>query len=131
MEDPRDRESFALLLAGLAANFRTEVSEAQTLTMWLGLHDLSLPEMETATRRALLECTFFPNVSELRRLSHSKLRIVDGKPFVWHCESGWGRYWGSAADAARSVGEPEPLGAIMQRALPTPDRRLPRERDDG
>jgi hypothetical protein len=128
--EERDKQSFGVLVQGLAANFRAEVSEPQLATMWLGLRDLSLPEMETATRRALLECTFMPNVHELRRLSHSKLRIVDGKPFVWLGETGWGRYWGSAADAARSVGEPEPLGTIIARALPAPDRRLPRERDE-
>ena len=134
MEDPRDRKDFALLLAGLAANFHAEVSEAYARTAWLGLKDLSLREMETAARRALLECKFMPNVAELRALSgrNSKLRIVDGKPWIWHGESGWGRYWGSVRDAAQLVGEPEPAGNIIARVLPLPepDRRLPRERDE-
>jgi hypothetical protein len=130
MED-RDKQSFGFLVQGLAANFRAEMGEAQVMTMWLGLGDLSLREMETATRRALLECTFMPNVAELRKLSRSKLRIVEGKPWVWLGETGWGRYHGSVRDAAESVGEPEPMGAIMGRLpLPGPDRRLPRERDE-
>jgi hypothetical protein len=124
----RDKQNFGVLIQGLAANFRAEMSDAQVAIMWLGLGDLSLGEMETATRRALLECRFMPTVAELRERCgrHSKLRIVDGKPWTWLKETGWGRYWGSVQDAARSVGEPGP-------ALPALDRRLrllPRERDE-
>lgn len=117
-----DQERFALSVAALAANFRAEVSDQQMRLLWLALRDeLTLAEFERASARALRERSFMPNVAELLELGGKgrgrparKLQIIDGKPWIWHEESGWGRYYGPLDRAARLVGmEPEGVREIV------------------
>jgi hypothetical protein len=136
-----EKNRFGLALAALAANFRAELTEAQLRITWLALKDeLTLSQFETAAARALRELEWMPAVGKLLELAGKKrggpagkLRIIDGKPWTWLGETGWGRYYGSVREAARSVGlDPESAGDILGRMLPPPppDRRLPRERED-
>lgn len=117
-----DRTLFGTLLAGLAAELRAELTKAQLEVMWLGLQDLTREELELATRRALLECKFFPSVAELRELAgkprprrrHGTLRMIDGRLHVWMEGAGWGEFHGppSFYDDV-----PSPIGAGMKELL--------------
>jgi hypothetical protein len=136
-----EKDGFALALAFLAANFRAELTEAQLRITWLVVKDeLTLPQFEAATARALRELEFMPSPGKLlelagkgRRGPARKVQVIDGKPYTWLEGTGWGRYWGSVREAQRSVGmEPSPSEDIIKRIMPPApsDRRLPRERED-
>jgi hypothetical protein len=121
-----DREAFAEILATLAANFRAELSPIQARVIWLALKDeLTVAQLERAAARALRERTFMPNVAELLELAGKKrggagrkIQVIDGKPWVWHEESGWGRYYGPLDRAARLVGmEPDAAKDIVGHVL--------------
>jgi hypothetical protein len=64
-----DRPAFAALLALLGEAFNEPLSDARSAAYWLGCEDLPLAAAETAVRRALRECRFFPRPAELRALA--------------------------------------------------------------
>lgn len=117
-----DRALFGTLLAGLAAELRTELTEAQLYVLWLGLQDLSRAELERAVGRALIGCEFFPNVAKLRELAgkprprprHGGMRVIGGKPHVWMEGAGWMEFHGRRSFAEDG---PSPIGDGMGELL--------------
>ena len=121
-----DKALFATLLAGLAAALRAELTEPQLEVMWLALRDLTRGELETAVRRAVMECTFFPSVAEMiklagrtqRRYPHGRMRMINGKPHVFLEGSGWMEFHGPLSwfDEPGAIGDG--MGELLRLEAP-------------
>lgn len=72
-------ERLGKMLAVLAANFRTEVTDMQREAYDMGLSDVSMDALAKAGMRALRECKFMPTVAELRELA-GKAKGGDKQP---------------------------------------------------
>lgn len=67
------KKDLAIIVEGLAAMFRTEVTKALLEGYWLGLSDLDYEEVKRAAVDAIRTCRFMPTVSELRERIHGSL----------------------------------------------------------
>ncbi len=67
--DNSDKARFGLLLAMLGETFDKEINQSRLEAYWLGLSDLTLEQMKSATQAALRHCKFFPSPAELRQLA--------------------------------------------------------------
>lgn len=70
-----DKRHFWEMLQGLAVSVKAaEVTVGMLKAYWLGLEDLALAAFDTAIKRAMRECDFFPSVKELRAFAGQKTR---------------------------------------------------------
>lgn len=63
------QEGFKAGLLTIASATRQEIGSGQVTVYWHALRDLTVEEWEIAVERAVMECTFFPAVAELRRFA--------------------------------------------------------------
>jgi len=65
----KDKQQLAFLIGLLGETFRQKVT-ATTITAYnMALGDVPIEALETAVRRAMVECTFFPSARELRDMA--------------------------------------------------------------
>ena len=64
-----DQPDFRIVVSYLFASFRQEASQAAFHGYWLGLRDLSLPQVELAVATAIRDCDFIPPPSGLRKFA--------------------------------------------------------------
>jgi hypothetical protein len=133
-----DKRHFWEMLQGLASGPRGgEMTTAKLKAFWLGLEDLTREQFDTAIKRALRECDFFPSPKELRDLAGVKkptptphyLRPAEDElerieTCNYHTQHGpasvapdyvpWCRKCRRRKLAADGAGKPQSLGEVMQ-----------------
>ena len=67
--DLTDFDEFAIIIAGMAATFRQEATEALLTGYRMGLGDLTIDDIRAAAARAMRSSRFLPTVAELRELA--------------------------------------------------------------
>lgn len=82
MNRSTDSERFGALIAGMAAMFSREATEAMLAGYWLGLGDLPIEAVERAVAAGIRSCKFMPVAAELRELAGDS-RADDRALLAW------------------------------------------------
>ncbi len=73
LSNPKEAKRFTELIAGMAATFRQEATQALYEGYRIGLGDLPIEAIEQAVARGIRGCRFMPTAAELRELAGEML----------------------------------------------------------